>query len=144
MSLKLSQITKLLGADTFEDIGISIWLPLMWTLLSIKVVCICHMLDQTLFILANFATLLTFQTFDFIWHRFLFFILSKVILIVHVPQKSRLVFIIVPADITSELEVFVIFLFFLHYLLVRPHTLPQIALVDVSRKNMLELTDLAT
>ena len=144
MSLKLSGVAEFLGAHTSIDVFVSAWFSLVWTLLPIEVVGIGHVLDQSLFILANFPTLATFETIDFTCHVFLIVILSEMVLIMHVPQKSRLVFIVISTDFAPELEVLTVLLLLLHHLLVRSDTLPQITLVDVPREDMLILTDFAT
>ena len=52
--------------------------------------------------------------------------------------------VVVATDLAPELKMLVLLHLLFHHLLVRPDSLSQIALVDVPRKNVLVLADLAT
>ena len=118
--LQFTQVSESLATFALEDAFAEAFFPLVC-----EVVRIGHMLDQTLLILTDLAALRTCQAFwTIIFCRLWLLTFSEMLLIRHVSEKSRLMFIVVSAYFASVVEVFLAILIVPHYFFVSAAALP--------------------
>ena len=110
-----------------------------------EMICICHVFDETLPVLALFLTLRAFQECHRRYWYFRFLLFLRVMFVgSNVSIECHLVLVIISTHLALEIESLCTYLIIFHLLFVSACAFLCISLIYMTGKNMLVLDNLAT